>query len=215
FILEERTRIQIFQLNFSKPIGWATPEWEVVREAPGCCRVRFTCCSPVLEDPLLPPEPLLGSVIEMGRDDFVLAGAAVTSPDASSVFSVQIPYCDAMQHPLPPTVRNGGSSRRGNSDIWEGGQSVANVCCRFCGHGLTHPRLGAVGRGLRVVQLPLGRWDECIDDMFCFDGPSAIPMLGKDAAADKVGQCLLGDSFVLLHEVDCVPGTILPAAAVG
>lgn len=93
----------------------------------------------------------------------------------------------------------------GYDDILDGDVSrVGGLRCRSCGHFIT-PR---GGRGLTVRALPSGRWDDCIEDMICFEGPSAVPMLARDVTFARPGFCLVGHAEALIHVHDLVDGAV-------
>eukprot|EP00611_Tribonema_gayanum_P021953 TRINITY_DN4325_c2_g1_i2.p1 TRINITY_DN4325_c2_g1~~TRINITY_DN4325_c2_g1_i2.p1 ORF type:complete len:1025 (-),score=258.19 TRINITY_DN4325_c2_g1_i2:254-3328(-) len=77
-------------------------------------------------------------------------------------------------------------------------KQVTAVWCRFCGAAITKK-----GSLRRALPLPSGRFDDVIDEMVCFEGPTAVPMTAREVSFARKGLCLVGQTFLLLHADDC------------
>lgn len=135
----------------------------------------------------------------LGRADFIAELASCSDEAADSVCVIRIPY--GIDHPAD----HGGEEDEaggGEADD-EGVDHIACLRCRFCKHPFTPP-----GKGLAVRPMPSGRWDECIEDMMCFNGPQAVPMLAQDVNFARPGRCLMSQMVVLLHPRDVIRGAV-------
>ena len=156
----------------------------------------------------------------LGRRDFSpeLATCAAGEP-ADSVCVVRVPYgtdrggADSHHHhhlrdQEEEEEEEDGACRRGDDEADdEGVRHIARLRCRFCGHPFT-----PAGKALAVRAMPSGRWDECIEDMICFDGPQAVPVLARDVNFARAGRCLMAQVEVLLHPGDVVRGAVKTSA---
>ncbi len=86
------------------------------------------------------------------------------------------------------------------------GEEVAQLKCRLCGIGFLPSSTSS--SPIRVFQLPSGHFDDIVDDMICFEGPTAVPMTAREVTFARKGRLLMGDSFCLLHPSDIHVGTI-------
>ncbi len=86
------------------------------------------------------------------------------------------------------------------------GEEVAQLKCRLC--GIEFLPSSTSSSPLRVFQLPSGHFDDIVDDMICFEGPTAVPMTAREVAFARKGLLLMGDSFCLLHPSDTHVGMI-------
>lgn len=185
----------------SKPPGLNVVECKVSRVGPEVCEVRLACLDEAQGNG---PDIVLLQRAELGRASFKPDRAKLVDDAASGVCVVRVPY-DVCSSGDVGCLELGDGSGDGNGDEAddENVSRVARLRCRFCGHPFTPP-----GKGLSVRALPSGRWDECIEDMICFDGPSAVPMLARDVSYARAGRCLMQKTAVLVHPHDITPGSV-------
>lgn len=202
FLVEQQTGIGHFQLYFSKPPGWDVHRVLAIRDGPGICKVEFTC-EREGEDGKSGGNGLqevsFSQRVNLGRDDFDAGQTKYISVIALNVINFRIPF--GLSH-TDVTSGEGALGVTGSS-IDNEVSRVVRLRCRFCGVALTRPE-----KVLTVRALPSGRWDDCIEDMICFDGPSAVPMLARDATFARPGLCLTRNAEVLLHQQDVIPGAV-------
>lgn len=158
------------------------------------------------------PDSHLRQVADLGREEFDLREVKVEGKVAGDLCIVRVPYSPAS---AGGRDSGGGHVNNGFGVSWEGSGSsdvddegvlrIARVRCRFCGHPFTS---AGGGNGLTVRAMPSGRWDDCIEEMICYDGPSATPMLARDVNYASPGRCLMGQTEVLLHSRDIVEGAV-------
>ena len=201
--MEDHVWIKKLQLHLSKPQGFRVTNFHVARAGPESCEVRFACRDETGSG--LPDAHFLQRA-HLGRADFSAELASCTGETAADgLCVVGVPY---------GTGDRGEVDRAGRVDADdEGVRLVARLRCRFCRHPFT-----PAGRGLAVRAMPSGRWDECIEDMICYDGPRAVPALARDVNFARPGRCLMSQVEVLLHPRDVVAGAVAvvdvgPAAA--
>lgn len=195
--MEDHVGIKKLQLHLSKPRGFKVTSFQVSRAGPELCEVRFVCGDETGSG--LPDARFLQRA-HVGRADFSAELASCTGKAVDGLCVVGVPY---------GTGDQGEVDRAGRDDADdEGVQRIARLRCRFCRHPLTPPASSAAGRGLAVRAMPSGRWDECIEDMICYDGPQAVPLLAGDVNFARPGRCLMARVEVLLHPQDVVRGAV-------
>ncbi|CAM9589057.1 unnamed protein product [Scytosiphon promiscuus] len=208
FLLEDHAGIKKLQLYLSKPRGLKVTRFQVSRVGPEVCEVRFVCRD---ESGTGRPDARFLQRALLGRRGFHPDQASCSGEAPDDLCVVGVPY-RTDDDDFSPSECVGGGSGSGDLDD-EGVPRVARLRCRFCGHLVT-----PAGKGLAVRAMPTGRWDECIEDMICFDGPQAVPMLSGDVNFARPGRCLMAQVEVLLHPRDIVPGAVVlnedPAEAV-
>ncbi len=207
FLLEDRTGIKNLQLCISKPPGFRVAEFQVSRAGPELCEVRLVCRDTDASGSGggggggLPDVKLLQRA-NLGRKDFSTELASFDSEAADGGCVVRVPYGGGDR----AAAELGGEEERyreGGDVDGEGVLHVERLRCRFCGHPFT-----PAGKSLAVRAMPSGRWDECIEDMICFDGPQAVPMLARHVNFARPGRCLMAQAEVLLHPRDAVRGAV-------
>lgn len=201
--MEDHVGIKKLQLHLSKPQGFRVTSFQVSRAGPELCEVRFVCRDETGGG--LPDARFLQRA-HLGRADFSAELASCNGGAADGLCIVGVPYA---------TGDRGEVERAGRSDADdEGVRRIARLRCRFCHHPFT-----AAGNDLAVRAMPSGRWDDCIEDMVCYDGPRVVPMLARDVNFARPGRCLMAQAEVLLHPLDVVRGAVAvvdgPAAATG
>lgn len=168
---------------------------------------------------------------QLGRDDFAPDKAAFSFTTEGEMFVARIPfgrYASGVSGSSSSSSNFGGSGlatvigEGGNAGVCYGGENdgdddvlrVARLRCRFCEHHFTAAATEAGGKkGLAMRTLPSGRWDDCIEDMICFPGPTAVPMLARDVTFARPGFCLVGQAEVLVHIDDLVDGALVEVNA--
>lgn len=155
------------------------------------------------------PDSHVRQIANLGREEFDLRGLKVEGKVAGDLCVVRVSYGPASTGGRDSGgghVNNGFGVGGGSSNVDdEGVLRIARVRCRFCGHPFTS---AGGGNGLTVRAMPSGRWDDCIEEMICYDGPSATPMLARDVNYASPGRCLMGQTEVLLHSRDIVEGAV-------
>lgn len=137
---------------------------------------------------------------ELGRTDFDTGSALFECEADDEVCVVRMPYGKDSTGGHPCNI-----DRAGDEDVDDEGLfRIARLRCYFCRHLFT-----PAGKSLAVRAMPSGRWDDCIEDMICFDGPTAVPMLARDVNFASAGRCLMGHAEVLLHSRDVIPGAVV------
>ncbi|CAN0174146.1 unnamed protein product, partial [Hapterophycus canaliculatus] len=203
FLLEDHTGIRKLQLYLSKPSGFKVTSFLVSRAGPEHCEVRFACRD---ESGRGRPDVHFLQEAILGRPGFAPDRASCSGETSDDLCIVGVPY--GAEDEADPRGEGTGSwswSGSGSGDLDDEGMSlVSRLRCRFCGHVITR-----TGKGLAVRAMPTGRWDECIEDMICFDGPQAVPMLSGDVNFARPGRCLMAQVEVLLHPRDIVQGTVV------
>ncbi|CAN0444204.1 unnamed protein product [Ectocarpus sp. 12 AP-2014] len=201
FLLEDHIGIKKLQLYLSKPPGFEVTKFQVSRVGAELCEVRFVCRDAAGRD--LPDAQFLQRA-DVGREDFDGDRASCSAEATESMCVVGVPYSG--------TASGRGVEEEAESDGLddEGLQRVSCLRCRFCKHPIT-----PTGRVLAVRAMPSGRWDECIEDMICYDGPQAVPMLARDVNFARPGRCLMAQAEVLLHPRDVIRGALTVADARG
>ncbi|CAM9958554.1 unnamed protein product [Ectocarpus sp. 4 AP-2014] len=201
FLLEDHIGIKKLQLYLSKPPGFEVTKFQVSRVGVELCEVRFVCRDAAGRG--LPDAQFLQRV-DVGREDFDGDRASCSAEATESMCVVGVPYSG--------TASGRGVEEEAESDGLddEGLQCVSCLRCRFCKHPIT-----PAGRVLAVRAMPSGRWDECIEDMICYDGPQAVPMLARDVNFARPGRCLMAQAEVLLHPRDVIRGALTVADARG
>lgn len=195
FLVEDHTGIKKLQLYLFKPRGFKVTSSMVTRAGPDVCEVRFVCRDQSGQGR---PEARFLQKVSLGRPGFDPDQASFSGETPDDLCIVGVPY--SVDDPAGPQCEG----LAGTADLDdEGVPRVSRLRCRFCGHLIT-----PAGRGLAVRAMPTGRWDECIEDMICFDGPQAVPMLSGDVNFARPGRCLMAQVEVLLHPRDVVPGAV-------
>lgn len=197
FLLEDHVGIKKLQLHVSKPPGLKVTSFQVSRAGPEQCEVRFSCGDDG-ESGL--PAARFRQLAHLGRADFDAELASCSDEAADGMCVVRIPY--GMDHAAEHHWEEGEAG--GGEADGEGVHHVTRLRCRFCKHPFT-----PAGRGLSVSMMPSGRWDECIEDMICFDGPQAVPMLAREVNFARPGRCLMAQVEVLLHPRDLIQGAVV------
>lgn len=152
------------------------------------------------DDESAPPAAQFRQLAHLGRADFNTELVSCSSEAADGVCVVRVPYGTdrAPDH-------HGQEDEVGSGEADDDGvHHIARLRCRFCKHPFT-----AAGKGLAVRVMPSGRWDECIEDMICFDGPQAVPVLARDVNFARPGRCLMSGVEVLLHPQDVILGAVV------
>lgn len=194
-------------MHLSKPLGYKIVLGpKVSRVGPKECEIRALCHDSSGRGRL---DKFLLQRVNLGRADFDEHRASLEDRGGPEgvVFVVRVPYgsCNLGE--------SNGVFRKGGQEIDEGGNekpddedvsTIGRLRCRFCSQCFT-----ADGRGMEVRAMPSGRWDECIEDLICFDGPSAVTMLARDVNFANEGRCLMGKAEVLIHWRDVLPGVLV------
>ncbi|CAN0546243.1 unnamed protein product, partial [Ectocarpus sp. 12 AP-2014] len=175
FLLEDHIGIKKLQLYLSKPPGFEVTKFQVSRVGAEVCEVRFVCRDAAGRGP---PDAQFLQRVDVGREDFDGDRASCSAEATESMCVVGVPYSG--------TASGRGVEEEAESDGLddEDLQRVSCLRCRFCKHPIT-----PTGRALAVRAMPSGRWDECIEDMICYDGPQAVPMLARDVNFARPGRC--------------------------
>lgn len=200
FLVEQQSGVSVFQVYLSRPIGWAVSHAQTTRVSPGVCEVRYVCRGTAGRGERAGSEGFsevaFSMRVQLGRDDFRPDAASCSEPPGSDAMIFRIPYgtCSGVL---------GEVLEIGDADSEEDVSRVEGLRCRLCGQAFTR-----AGKALAMRALPSGRWDECIDDMICYDGPSAVPMLAREVTFARRGMCLLGKAEALLHPEDVIAGAI-------
>lgn len=199
----------MLQLHMSKPRGFRATLSAICRADTEVCEVRLVCRDET-SDRRSPDEFLLQRA-ELGRADFDVRSATCDGDVAGDVCVVRVPYrrggCNSAGGVFLGTgVGNGGGRGSDRDPDDEGVARVARLRCRFCGNSFTPAQ-----RGLAVRAMPSGRWDGCMEDMVCYDGPSAVPLLASEVNFADAGRCLMASAEVLLHSRDVVPESLAAA----
>ncbi|CAM9690567.1 unnamed protein product [Sphacelaria rigidula] len=202
FLVEQQDGIKFFQLHVSKPAGREVTQASACRCGPEMIQVRFACRG----EGQAKVTTSFVQHAQLGRDDFAPDKAAFSFTTEGEMFVARIPF-----------GRYASGVSGGNAGVCYGGENdgdddvlrVARLRCRFCEHHFTAAATEAGGKkGLAMRTLPSGRWDDCIEDMICFPGPTAVPMLARDVTFARPGFCLVGQAEVLVHIDDLVDGAL-------
>ena len=197
FLLEDQVGIKTLQLHLSNPCGYKVHSLRVSRDGPEACVVRAACRDATVRGR---PDQFLLQRANLGRADFDERRASFQHGEAGGVCVVRVPYgVNRSEGSCHVSDLEGGEIDPDD----EGVSIVARLRCRFCEHPFT-----PAGCGLQVRAMPSGRWDDCIEDMICFDGPSAVSMLARDVNFASEGRCLMGHAEVLVHSRDVLPGAV-------
>lgn len=194
----------------SKPSGFRVNGLEAVGVGGPVCKFRIRCRDNSGKGL---PDIWLLQIVDLGRDDYDLNRFSFDNEADDDLCVVVVHYGEESVgggrdngghggSDCGVTDESGGAETDGLDD--EGVSRVAGVTCRFCGHPFTERG----GNGLTVRAMPSGRWDDCIEDMICYDGPSATPMLARDVNYARPGRCLMGHAEVLLHSRDLIKGAV-------
>lgn len=196
----------MLQVHLSKPFGYKivlSPK--VSRVGPEECEIRALCHDGSGRGR---PNKFLLQRANLGRADFDEHRASLDDGGGPEgvVFVVRVPYgscnlgeSNGVLRKRWQDIDEGSSEKPDDEDV----SIIGRLRCRFCGHCFT-----ADGRGMEVRAMPSGRWDECIEDLICFDGPSAVTMLAREVNFANQGRCLMGKSEVLIHWGDVLPGVL-------
>lgn len=202
FLVEDQTAIKKLQLHLATPPGYHVTNARVSCVGPELCEVRLVCHDETVHDRA---DIVLLQRAELGRENFAAEQSSFEGDVAGGLCVVRVPYgVDSAKDDPSGGVLFEGDGDAGSGDVDDEGVSrVARIRCRFCGHPLT-----SAEQSLVVRAMPSGRWDDCIEDMICFDGPSAVPMLAREVNYANAGRCLMGHAEVLLHSRDVIPGAV-------
>lgn len=215
YLLEDQTGIKTFQIHVAKPPGLEVIHTHVEPVAATLCELRLVCRDEANGGNRA--KLLIRQRVELGRGGFSPSHATLIQGEAASdsLCIVRLPYDDENRnrHGGDPNdlVSEPGAERAGaalNDPTEfddEGVSRIAHLRCRFCGNRFTS---SADTPSLVVRAMPSGRWDECIEEMTCFDGPSAVPMLARDVNFASAGRCLMGHAEVLIHSRDVTEGAV-------
>ncbi|CAM9569445.1 unnamed protein product [Chrysoparadoxa australica] len=186
-LVEQQLHIGANQLYLSKPAGWPVVDGSAACKqlADDCCLVTFVC--------------LDGHGADRRKVGFRVVVQLKGRFDVGSA-RIQVNHdCVVVRVPCPAEARAVEHGGEEEIDVPE----LTGVTCRFCQHVLV-----SAGSLNKVLPLPSGRFDEVIDDMICFEGHRAVPMTAREVSIAQAGRCLVGDTFVLLHEQDMAPAAL-------
>jgi hypothetical protein len=194
FLLEKQVNIGVFQLLIWTEPEWIILTWDATFQEDSTLTMHCVVCTRDDEKFCLVQTVLVDeAVVAASATMDVLEDCAVLRVPYASLRVDEDLGVDCLRQDVP-----------GDEELFDSQRAhPIDFLCRFCLAPISRP-----GKVKRALPLPSGRFDEVIDDMICFEGPTATPMTAREVSYGQVGRCLVGETSLLLHNADVVEGSV-------